>query len=157
MVIIHLWRVNVKRFPDLFTFHSLISSIKPVFWIRIHLIRIPGSCILGWIPSGSIQDLDPGFWWPKNENKILAEKNLIFLRSKVANYLSQGRHKGRPSYRGSLQPSKENIQHFKTWNLFICLFLWVVFALLDPDSESGTGSTVLIESGSETLDKTAPL
>jgi hypothetical protein len=29
------------------------------------------------------------------------------------------------------------------------LFLWVIFALLDPDSESG--STDLIESGSETL------
>ncbi len=26
--------------------------------------------------------------------------------------------KGRPSYRRSLQPSKENIQHFKTWKFF---------------------------------------
>jgi hypothetical protein len=28
--------------------------------------------------------------------------------------------------------------------------LWVIFALLDPDSESGSGSADLIESGSET-------
>jgi hypothetical protein len=30
-----------------------------------------------------------------------------------------------PSYRRSLQPSKENIQHFKTCNLF---FLWFILA-----------------------------
>jgi hypothetical protein len=29
--------------------------------------------------------------------------------------------------------------------------LWVIFALLDPDSESGSGSTDPIESGSATL------
>jgi hypothetical protein len=28
------------------------------------------------------------------------------------------------------------------------LFLWVMFALLDPDSKSGYGSTDLVESGS---------
>jgi hypothetical protein len=33
---------------------------------------------------------------------------------KIAIYLSLGLHKGGPSYRRSLQPSKENIQHFKT-------------------------------------------
>jgi hypothetical protein len=37
----------------------------------------------------------------------------IFFLSKIAIYLSLGLHKGRPSYRRSLQPSKENIQHFK--------------------------------------------
>jgi hypothetical protein len=30
-------------------------------------------------------------------------------------------------------------------------FLWVIFALLDPDIKSGSGSTDLTESGSETL------
>jgi hypothetical protein len=29
-------------------------------------------------------------------------------------FLSLGLHEGRPSYRRSLQPSKENILHFKT-------------------------------------------
>jgi len=36
----------------------------------------------------------------------------LFL-SKLAIYLYLGLHKGRPSYRMSLQPSKENTQHFK--------------------------------------------
>ncbi len=46
-----------------------------------------------------------------------------------------GLHKGRPSSRRrSLQPSKENTQHFKTWNFGFSLFLWVIFVLLDPDT-----------------------
>jgi hypothetical protein len=48
--------------------------------------------------------------------KITAEKNLIYFWSKIAIYLSLGLLKGRPSYRSSLQPSKENIQHLKTLN-----------------------------------------
>ncbi len=37
--------------------------------------------------------------------------------------LSLGLHKGRPSYRRSLQPSKENIQYLKTWKSwpFLCV------------------------------------
>jgi hypothetical protein len=56
--------------------------------------------------------------------RLKTEKNLqlkkitgnypgIFL-VKNANYLSLGLHKGHQSYRRSLQPPKENIQHFKT-------------------------------------------
>ena len=42
-------------------------------------------------------------------------------------------------------PSKENIQHLQNIKfLFFFLLLWVIFALLDPDPDS--------ESGSETLD-----
>ncbi len=48
-------------------------------------------------------------------------------------YFIQKLHKGRPCYRRSLQPSKENIQPFKTWNFFTSVFLWVIFALPDPD------------------------
>jgi hypothetical protein len=66
-------------------------------------------------------------------------------------YLSLGLHKENPSYWRSLQLSKEAIQHFKTWNFLIFLLLWVIFALLGPDSESGSGSTDPIESGSATL------
>ncbi len=40
----------------------------------------------------------------------------IYSWSKTTIYLSLGLHKGRPSYKRSLQLSKENIQHFKTWN-----------------------------------------
>jgi hypothetical protein len=44
--------------------------------------------------------------------KIKLKKYIIF-GSKIAVYLSLGLHKGRPSNRRSLQPSKENIQHIK--------------------------------------------
>jgi hypothetical protein len=50
-------------------------------------------------------------------------------------YLSLGLHKGLLSYRRSLQLSKENIQHLKTLNFLIFLFLWVIFALLDRDPD----------------------
>ncbi len=54
--------------------------------------------------------------------------------SKIAIYLSLGLLKGRPSYRKSLQPSKDNIQHFKKCILLtFFLISWVIFALLDSD------------------------
>jgi hypothetical protein len=49
----------------------------------------------------------------KNWKKFTAGKFFILFSTKIAIYLSLGLHKGRPSYRRSLQPSKENIQHFK--------------------------------------------
>jgi hypothetical protein len=39
------------------------------------------------------------------KNQFFSIKNAIFFL---------GLHKGRPSYRRSLKPSKENIKHFKT-------------------------------------------
>ncbi len=52
--------------------------------------------------------------------------------------VSLGLHKGRPSYRRSLQPSKENIQHFKTWNFLIFFYFCGSFLpswtrILNPD------------------------
>jgi hypothetical protein len=49
----------------------------------------------------------------KNCKKITAEKMGIFW---IKNYhlLTLCLHKGFPSYRRSLRPSKENIEHFKT-------------------------------------------
>jgi hypothetical protein len=44
-------------------------------------------------------------------------KNLKNRAEKSAIYLSLGLLKGRPSYRRSLHPSKENLQHFKKLNL----------------------------------------
>ena len=59
----------------------------------------------------------------RNLNKFTAENFLyIFFRSKIAIYLSIGLHKGRPSYGRSLKPSKENIQHVKTWNFLTFLY-----------------------------------
>ncbi len=65
---------------------------------------------------------DPGFWWPrilKNAAEIFFK--YLFLIKKIAIYLHLGHEKRRPSYRKSFEPSKENIQHFKRWNL------WSVF------------------------------
>jgi hypothetical protein len=47
--------------------------------------------------------------------KFTAKKIKFVLDQKLQFfYLSLGLQKGRPSYRRSLQPSKENNQHFKT-------------------------------------------
>ncbi len=53
----------------------------------------------------------------------------------------------------AFSPKRENIQHFKKRNLLIFfMFLWVIFALLDPDPDcefgSWYGSRDTIESGS---------
>ncbi len=87
---------------------------------------------------------DPRFWWPKIGKKITAGNFLFIFLIKIAIYLSLGIPKGLPSYMRSLQPSKENIQHFKTWKIFTFLFLWVIFVLnqlklmrihVDPDAD----------------------
>jgi hypothetical protein len=52
-------------------------------------------------------------------------------------YWSLGLHKGRPSYRRSLQPSKENIQHFKIWK-FCTFFYFFVGHFCPPGSGSGS-------------------
>jgi hypothetical protein len=51
----------------------------------------------------------------KNWREKITVKNFLFLWDKKTTiYLSLGLQKGRPRYRRSLQPSKENIQNFKT-------------------------------------------
>jgi hypothetical protein len=50
----------------------------------------------------------------KNGKILELREKILFCDEKNAIYLSLGLHEGRPSYRRSLQPSKENIQHFKT-------------------------------------------
>jgi hypothetical protein len=97
-------------------------------------------------------DPDPiriqGFKNQKLKNNYTWKIFFIFFGSKNTIYLSLGLHKERPSYRRSLQLSKEAIQHFKTLILKKCLPLWFIFALLDPDPDSESGSTDPIESGS---------
>jgi hypothetical protein len=48
--------------------------------------------------------------------KTFTDENSFFnfLDQKLQLTYSKASKKGRPSYRRSLQPSKENIQHFKT-------------------------------------------
>ncbi len=65
-------------------------------------------------------DTVSGFWWQKLEKMYSLKKFNIFL-FQILISLSQGLHKGQPSYRRSLQPSKENIQHFKM--LFLNFFV----------------------------------
>jgi hypothetical protein len=65
-------------------------------------------------PDSLNLDLDPipiqGF-----DNQKMKKQNTDeqFFLSQLAIYLSLGLHKGHLSYRRSLQPSKENIQHLK--------------------------------------------
>jgi hypothetical protein len=55
--------------------------------------------------------------------KNLQLKIKMFLDQKLQfMHLSLGLHKGRPSYKRSLQLSKENVQHFKTWKFSIFFF-----------------------------------
>jgi hypothetical protein len=74
------------------------------------------------------RDTDPGFWWPKTGKKY-SWIFFIFFGSKVAIYLC-------PSYRRSLQPSKENIQHFK--KLKLLTFSMFVGHFCPPGSGSGS-------------------
>ncbi len=91
-----------------------------------------------------------------SRSRFLLTKNLknLQLKKTIFFYLSLGLHKGRPSYRRSIQPSKENIQHFKTWNFFTFFYLsgsgsgfririrwpdWILF-----QSGSGSGSKTIL-------------
>ncbi len=99
----------------------------------------PGSrsSILGQIPI-QIQGFDD----QKLEKNLQLKKKYKFFWSTIAICLSPGLHKGRPSYRRILQPSKDNIQHLKTLN-FLIFFLGH-----SCPPGSGYGSTDLIESWS---------
>jgi hypothetical protein len=67
-----------------------------------------------------------------NKNwKNVAEENIFFL-SKIAIDLSLGLLKGCPSYRKSLQPSKEIIRYFKKLNLLTFPYI-CHFSLPSPD------------------------
>ncbi len=95
-----------------------------------------GSSILGWTPIRIRIQSGSRALMTKNWKKIFSWEFFSFL-SKTAIYLSLGLHKVCPSYRRSLQLSKEAIQHFKTWTFTnFCLLLWVIFSLLDPDPQT---------------------
>ncbi len=98
-----------------------------------------GSSILGWIPirirSGS-RALMTKNWRKKIQLKIF----LFVFGSKTTIYLSLGLHTERPSYRRSLQLSKEVIQHFKhelkKKKFYFCgsfLPSWIRIRIPNPD------------------------
>jgi len=119
--------------PALFAAH--LSWPEPGFRIRIDLMQIRiriqiqhffsncGSGFRIWIPD---PDPDPrsGFriWIPdpdpRSGSRVLMNKYLNKFTEKIVSkpkiYLSLGLHKGRRSYKRSLQSSKKNIHHFKT-------------------------------------------
>ncbi len=120
----------------------------PAFRIDIHLIWIR----IQHFRLNTDPDPDPirilGFD-DQNLKKNYSWKKTKFSEPKTTIYLSLGLHKGRPSYRRSLQPSKENIQHFNKWNFLIFFSTFVGnFALLESDPYSGSGSIDPIEFGS---------
>ncbi len=71
----------------------------------------------------------------KNWKKITAEKKLIFFFIEI--YVSLGLQK--ESYRRSLQHLKR--EHPALQNMKFFAFLWVIFALLDPDPKHYDGLT----------------
>jgi hypothetical protein len=136
----------------------LISAsrvVDPYYFFRIR-IRIQSLRL----ETNTDPDPDPIRIQGFNDQKLIKNYSwkflIIFFISENAIYLSLGLHKVCPSYRRSLQLSKEAIQHFKTWTLTnFFLLLWVIFALLDPDPDpdseygTGSGSTDPIEYGSK--------
>ncbi len=87
-----------------------------------------------WFQCGSWSGYRPGVLMIKNRKNIYGWKKKYFLIKQC--YLLIPRPPKvpvRPSYRRSLQPSKKNIQHFKTWNVSAFLVMWVIFTLLDPN------------------------
>ncbi len=92
----------------------------PVLWIRIGFNADLDPAFLVKADSDADPNSDPcsvRVMMTKNCKKLQQEK-FRFYWSKVAIYLSLGLHKGRPSYRIIIYPSKESIQHFKTWISF---------------------------------------
>ncbi len=130
-----MWR----RLGELFTY--LISSwLLAYLELWFHLCRVsdphwfnadpdtdpdPAFFLIADLDSGSgfrirIPDPDRVFGDLKLE-KIYNKKFNFYFWIKIAIYLTLGLHKGRPSYRRSLQPSKVNIQHFKRSRSATCM------------------------------------
>jgi hypothetical protein len=75
--------------------------------------------------------------------KITAVKFNNIFGSKIANYLNLGLHQGRTSYTVQEKPSalkKRTSSTSKHENSLLFLYLWVIFALLDPDPDPATQS-----------------
>ncbi len=109
----------------------LSVCLRSVFWIGINLFRIQHF------------RLDPGFWWPKIEKNY--SRNFFFYSFvlRIAICLSLSLHKVSWSCRRSLNPLKEKIEHFKTWNflIFFSIFVGLVFP---PGSGSRSGFLIRI-------------
>ncbi len=102
-----VWTLLSKSEARAYVFR-LFSVFSVIHSVIVSSLQCYGS-------GSSISSPDP--------DTVLMTKNL----SKIAIYFSLGLHKGHPTYRKSLLPSKENIQHFKKGNLFTFFyFYWLV-------------------------------
>jgi hypothetical protein len=88
-------------------------------------------------------------------NNLKLKKFFYFFFFKNCNLHILGLYKGRPIYRRSLQSTKKASSNSIIQNmefLFFSLFLWVIFALRDPDPDPATQMNVdPCGSGSATL------
>ncbi len=110
--------------PPTSAFLLILMKLAPGLRVRIDLMRIRIQHFF----KSRIWMRTPRRCGPHEVPHPKIQKNLqfeIFFSIKI--YLSPGLHKGRPSYRRSLQPSKENIQHFKTWKFFTFFYFCVSF------------------------------
>ncbi len=85
---------------------TFFPRMKAVFRIRIQYFRVNTDQDPIWIQGFDDQKLKKYYSW-----------NFFYI------FLFQKLHNGRPNYRRSLQPAKENIQHFKTRN-FVTFFFF---------------------------------
>ncbi len=92
-------------------------------------------------------DPDPirnqGFDDQNFKNEKIQVKCFVYFFDQKLQFTSLGLHKGRPSYRSSLQPSKENIQYFKKRNLLTFFYFCGSFVhswirIVNPDTDPGT-------------------
>ncbi len=121
-----------------------------VLWSRIHWSRIQiqhFKWIRIRIQSGSRVLMTKNF--RKKYNWTFFFKS--FLYQKLQFTYPLGLYKGGPSCRRSLQPSKENTQHYKKWNYSTFSIFVGLFYTPGSGCESGYGSRDPIESGSTTL------
>ncbi len=143
------WRTNIywsyiywiSLRSSLFLIGSLFKLLIPWFILKLH-IRVKlwffyhkhqffGS---GFINAGTKSAFKAeyqsgsGIFDDQKLEKLYSWKNLTIFLIKNCNLRILGLHKGGPSNGRSLQPSKENIQHFKTW-------IFIIFALLNPDPD----------------------
>ncbi len=106
------------------------GQLQSVFRIRIHWVRIR----IQHFRLNIDPDPDPGFWWPKILKNLKLKTFDIFFLFKNRNLLNP-----RPPKRTSKLQEKSSalkrdhpaLQNMKILKFF--QFLWVIFALQDPD------------------------
>jgi hypothetical protein len=100
----------------------LFPLLSAELWIRTCFYADPNSAFQ------VNADPDPGFRKMTKKCKILQLQKFLLFWSKILLFLEL--HEGRPSYRRSLQPPKENIQHIYFF-LFLCRCIWELQSALN--------------------------